>query len=266
MRRSSIRSRRPAVPLKSVQEIASMRKAGEVVAAALREVTAAVEPGVTTGQLNAVAEEVIAAAGAIASFRGVPALVPGAQDFPAATCISVNEEVVHGLPGSRILAEGDIVSVDVGAILDGWHGDAAVTVGVGSISEEAERLIRVTREALEAGIAQARAGGWLGDVSAAIQAHAEGHGYSVVKDFTGHAIGREMHEGFQIPNFGIAKSGLRLRAGMTMALEPMLTAGSESVGIRSDGWTVATLDGSLSAHFEHTVAVTKGDPIVLTAA
>jgi methionyl aminopeptidase len=243
-----------------------MRRAGKVVAAALKEVTAAIEPGVTTRELNAVVEAVIRGAGAIPSFLGVPAIVQGAPDFPAASCISVNEEVVHGLPGDRVLKEGDIVSIDVGAILDGWHGDAAVTVGVGRISPEAERLIRVTREALELGIAQARAGGWLGDISAAIQAHGEQAGFSVVKDFTGHAIGRQMHEGFQIPNFGIPKSGIRLRAGMTMALEPMFTTGSENVGIRSDGWTVATLDGSLSAHFEHSVAVTDTDPIVLTAA
>lgn len=265
MRRASIRNRRPPVRLKSASEIEAMRRAGRVVAEALRQVAAALEPGITTGDLNAVAEQVITSVGGIPSFKGVPALVPGAPDYPAASCVSVNEEVVHGLPGSRVLREGDIVSVDVGVILEGWHGDAAVTLGVGRISEEAKRLITVTREALEAGIAVARAGGWLGDISAAIQAHGEQNGYSVVRDFTGHAIGREMHEGFQIPNFGVPKTGLRLRPGMTMALEPMFTAGGASVSIKSDGWTVVTQDGSLSAHFEHTVAVTNGEPIVLTA-
>lgn len=241
-----------------------MGRAGRVVAQALREVTSAVEPGVTTGRLNAIVEEVISAAGGIASFKGVPAIVPGGPDFPAASCVSVNEEVVHGLPGERVLQAGDIVSVDVGVILDGWHGDAAVTVGVGNIRQQAEHLVGVTREALMAGIAEAKAGGWLGDVSAAIQAYGEERGLSVVKDFTGHAIGREMHEGFQIPNFGVPKTGMRLRAGMTMAIEPMFTLGSAQVTIRGDGWTVTTVDGSLSAHWEHTIAVTDGEPAVLT--
>ena len=264
VRRKALRSRRPTVRLKRPAEVSAMGRAGRVVAQALREVAAASEPGVTTGQLNKIVDDVITAAGGIASFKGVPAIVPGGPAFPAASCVSVNEEVVHGLPGERVLRSGDIVSVDVGVILDGWHGDAAVTVGVGPIGPQAELLVRMTREALLAGIDAARAGGWLGDISAAIQAQGEKHGLAVVRDFTGHAIGREMHEGFQIPNFGVPKTGMRLRAGMTMAIEPMFTLGSAEVAIRSDGWTVTTVDNSLSAHWEHTIAVTDGEPAVLT--
>ncbi len=242
-----------------------MGRAGRVVAEALREVGAAVAPGVTTGDLNRIVEEVITAAGGIASFKGVPAIVPGGPAFPSASCVSINEEVVHGLPGERILQAGDIVSVDVGVILEGWHGDAAITAAVGPIGPEAERLVQVTREALMAGIDAARSGGWLGDVSAAIQSCGESRGLAVIRDFTGHAIGREMHEGFQIPNFGTPKTGMRLRPGLTMAIEPMFTLGSAQVAIRGDAWTVTTVDGSLSAHWEHTIAVTDGEPAVLTA-
>ncbi len=242
-----------------------MGRAGRVVAEALREAGAAVAPGVTTGELDRIVEDVIAASGGIASFKGVPAIVPGGPAYPAASCVSVNEEVVHGLPGERVLQAGDIVSVDVGVILDGWHGDAAITAAVGEISPEAQHLVEVTRQALMAGIAAARSGGWLGDVSAAIQSFGESRGLSVVRDFTGHAIGREMHEGFQIPNFGSPKTGMRLRPGLTMAIEPMFTLGSAQVAIRSDAWTVTTVDGSLSAHWEHTIAVTDGEPAVLTA-
>ncbi len=259
-----VRSRRPPVRGKSAAEIEKMRAAGRIVGRVLRLLATEAKPGVTTAHLNDLAEKAIANAGGVPSFRGVPPLVVGAPAYPSATCISVNQEVVHGLPGSRELKDGDLVSVDVGVILDGWHGDAAVTFGVGSISPEARRLMETTSEALQAGIAALRSGGRLGDVSAAIQARGESRGYGVVRDFTGHAIGREMHEGFQIPNFGLAGTGLRLRPGMTMALEPMFTIGSPEVAIEADGWTVATRDGSLSAHFEHTVAVTKGEPIILT--
>jgi len=265
VRRTLVRNRRPPVRPKTPDEIAAMRRAGRVVGQALEQVSAAIAPGVTTAELDRIADEVIASAGGVASFKGVPAIVPGAPPFPAASCVSVNEEVVHGIPGPRVLQQGDIVSIDVGAIVDGWHGDAAITVAVGPVSEEAERLIQVTRDALVAGISQARAGGWLGDISAAIQSYGEEHGLSVVREFTGHAIGREMHEGLQIPNFGTPGTGARLRAGMTLAIEPMFTLGSPRVSIRRDGWTVVTLDGSLSAHWEHTIAITDGEPEILTA-
>jgi len=241
-----------------------MRKAGRVVAEVLEALSAAAEPGVTTADLDRLAETKIKAAGGVPSFRGVPSANPGVAPFPAVACISVNDEIVHGIPGPRKLKDGDIVSIDVGVIIDGWHGDAAVTVGVGSISGEAERLIETTRTALLAGIEKARPGGWLGDVSAAIQQCAEENGYSVVRDYTGHGIGREMWEGFQVPNFGKPHTGLRLRAGLTMALEPMLNCGGPETRVGRDGWVVMTADGSLSAHFEHTIAVTEDGPVILT--
>ena len=241
-----------------------MREAGRLVAQVLQALGEAVEPGVQTAELDALADQMIRRAGAVASFRGVPAVKPGVQPYPAATCTSVNEEVVHGMPGPRVLATGDIVSLDVGVILDGWHGDATVTLGVAETGEEATRLIAAARGALAVGISRARAGGWLGDVSAAIQEFAESQGYSVVRDYTGHAIGRQMHEGFQVPNFGEPRTGLRLRPGMTMALEPMVNVGRAETRVADNGWTVATVDGKLSAHFEHTIAVTSGEPIILT--
>ena len=250
--------------LKTAAEIEAMREAGRLVARVLKTLEEAVQPGVQTGQLDQLADQLIQRAGAIASFRGVPAAIPGVQPYPAATCISVNEEVVHGIPGTRVLMRGDIVSLDVGVILDGWHGDATITLGVGEISEEAAQLIEVTRGALAAGIAKAWAGGWLGDISSAIQEFAESRGYSVVRDYTGHAIGREMHEGFQVPNFGQPRTGMRLRPGLTMAIEPMVNVGGAETVVASNGWTVVTADGKLSAHFEHTIAVTQGEPIVLT--
>lgn len=249
---------------KTAAEIEAMREAGRLVARVLKALEEAVQPGVQTGQLDQLADQLIQRAGAIASFRGVPATIPGVQPYPAATCISVNEEVVHGIPGTRVLMRGDIVSLDVGVILDGWHGDATITLGVGEISEEAAQLIEVTRGALAAGIAKAWAGGWLGDISSAIQEFAESRGYSVVRDYTGHAIGREMHEGFQVPNFGQPRTGMRLRPGLTMAIEPMVNVGGAETVVASNGWTVVTADGKLSAHFEHTIAVTQGEPIVLT--
>lgn len=252
------------VRLKSPPEIEAMRESGRIVARVLQALGEAAEPGVRTAELDAMADRMIREAGAIASFRGVPAAFPGVAPFPAASCISVNEEVVHGIPGERVLAEGDIVSIDVGTILNGWHGDGAVTVPVGQVSDEAQRLIEVTRGALAAGIAAARPEGWLGDISAAIAAYAESRGFSVVRDYTGHGIGRAMHEGFQVPNFGRPRTGLRLRPGMTMAIEPMVNVGGAETTVLANGWTVVTADGKLSAHFEHTIAVTQDEPLILT--
>ncbi|MHB0875904.1 MAG: type I methionyl aminopeptidase [Anaerolineae bacterium] len=252
------------VRLKTAAELDAMREAGRVVARVLQTLGAAAVPGMQTATLDRMADEMIVAAGGIASFRGVPAPKAGVPAYPAASCISINEEVVHGLPSGRELRSGDIVSIDVGVILDGWHGDATVTVGVGDVSDEAQRLLAATREALYVGISQMRAGGWLGDVSAAIAAYAESQGYSVVRDYTGHGIGREMHEGFQVPNFGRSQSGLKLRPGLTMAIEPMLNVGTAETKVLANGWTVVTADGKLSAHFEHTAAVTNGEPLILT--
>jgi len=264
MRWSRGRKRPSAVRLKTEGEIEAMRESGRLVAQVLQAVSSAVGPCVTTIELDRMADDLIRDAGAIASFRGVRAPVAGVPPYPAATCISVNEEVVHGVPGPRILREGDIVSLDIGVILSGWHGDATVTVGVGGLGEEAARLLSATRESLMAGIARARAGGWLGDISAAIQEYAESRGYSVVREYTGHAIGREMHEGFQVPNFGRAGSGLRLREGMTMAIEPMVNVGRSDTLVEDNGWTVVTVDRKLSAHFEHSIAVTRDGPLILT--
>lgn len=243
--------------LKSRDEIEKMRVAGRVVAVALAELTAKVIPGVTTGELDRLAEDVLSAHGAVPSFLGY-------KGYPSATCISVNEEVVHGIPGSRCLAEGDIVGIDLGAIVGGYHGDAAITLPVGEISAAARKLLTVTREALYAGIRMARIGNRLGDISHAIQRHAESRGFSVVRDLVGHGIGRDMHEEPQVPNFGKPGRGPYLEEGMTLAIEPMLNAGGYHVESQSDGWTMVAKDRSLSAHFEHTVAITKNGPDILT--
>lgn len=264
MRWVSGRRREREYQLKTPAELEAMREAGRVVARVLQALAQAAAPGVATAELDKLADEMIAAAGGIASFRGVPAPRAGVEDYPASSCISVNEEVVHGVPGPRLLRQGDIVSMDVGVILDGWHGDATVTVGIGDISPEAARLLETTHEALMVGIAKARAGGWLGDVSSAIQTYAESRGYSVVREYTGHGIGRVMHEGFQVPNFGAPRSGMRLKEGLTMAVEPMLNVGVPETRVLENGWTVVTADGKLSAHWEHTIAVTDGDPLILT--
>lgn len=234
-----------------------MRKAGRVVAVTLAALAREVRPGITTLDLDRLAESTIRAQGATPSFKGY-------RGFPASVCVSVNEEVVHGIPGRRILHEGQIVSLDVGAIFEGMQGDAALTVAVGQVSTRMQTLMRVTQAALAAGIQQARAGNRLGDVSAAIQAVAEGAGFSVVREYGGHGVGRSMHEDPHIPNWGQAGSGLLLRAGMTLALEPMVNAGKYQVRVKSDNWTVVTVDGQPSAHFEHTVAITEGEPEILT--
>ena len=234
-----------------------MRKAGQIVAEVLAKLTEAVKPGVTTAHLNVLAERELSARKAVPSFKGY-------RGFPASICASVNEEVVHGIPGPRRLKEGDIISLDVGAIYQGFQGDAAVTVGVGEIDESARRLIEGTREALVAGIAAAKNGARLGDISAAIQEHAESRGYSVVREYVGHGIGRVMHEDLQIPNFGVPGQGPLLQKGLTMALEPMVNIGGWKTKVAADGWTVVTADGSLSAHFEHTIAISDGEAEILT--
>ncbi len=243
--------------IKSPREINLMRQAGRIVAQILGILVEAIKPGITTKKLDEIAEEEVKKYGAIPSFKGY-------RGFPASICTSVNEEVVHGIPGERVLKEGDIISLDFGAIYKGFHGDAAVTVGVGKISSEAERLIKTTQEALEAGIAAAREGAHLSDISAAIQFCAESNGFSPVREYVGHGIGREMHEAPQIPNFGPPGRGPVLKRGMTLALEPMLNAGDWHTKVLSDRWTVVTADGSLSAHFEHTIAITEGEAEILT--
>lgn len=243
--------------LKSPEEIALMREAGRVVAKALGALRRAIRPGITAAELDALAYQVIAAGGALPSFKGY-------RGFPASVCVSVNEEVVHGIPGESVLKEGDIVSLDLGAILEGYHGDAAITLGVGEISEKARRLVEVTFSALWAGIFQAKPDNHVGDISWAIQSYVESRGYSVVREYVGHGIGREMHEPPQIPNFGEPGAGPPLEAGMTFALEPMVNIGGYRTKVCEDEWTVVTADGSLSAHFEHTLAITSNGPEILT--
>ena len=239
-----------------------MRHSGQIVAEVLQKMRELVAPGVATEELNAAAAEIILGHSAIPSFKGYP---PGSpHPFPASICASVNEELVHGIPGPRTLKEGEIISIDVGAIHSGYHGDAAVTLPVGKVSEEVKDLLKVTEESLYAGIAQARAGNRTGDVSAAIQIHVEQHGYSVVREYTGHGIGSQMHEEPQIPNFGEPGHGTLLREGMTMALEPMVLVGDHRVRVLGDHWTVVSAQGRLTAHFEHTIAVQDGEAEILT--
>lgn len=246
------------ITLKTRVEIEKMRAAGGVVADALTELAASIVPGKTTTlELDRLAESIIRGRGAIPSFKGY-------RGYPNATCIAINDVVVHGIPGAQTLREGDIVGIDLGAILDGYHGDSAMTVGVGRISREAQFLLEVARDALFAGISKALCGNRLGDVSHAIQAHVEANGFSAVRDLVGHGIGTSMHEEPQVPNFGKPGTGPRLEPGMTLAIEPMVNAGKFDVESLSDGWTVVTRDHSLSAHFEHTIAVTEEGPDILT--
>jgi len=249
------------IVLKSPHELALMREAGRIVARTLAALREFIQPGVTTAQLDALAYRIITQHGAVPSFKGY-------RGFPASLCASVNEEVVHGIPGPRVLKEGDIISLDVGAIYQGYHGDAAITVGVGEISGEAARLMEVAVGALEAGIAQARPGRRLWDVIRAIQSHVEARGFNVVREYQGHGIGQEMHEEPNIPNFlnssGPRPKNVRLRPGMTLALEPMVVVGDWRTRVLDNKWTVVTKDGKLSAHFEHTVAVTEEGPEILT--
>lgn len=251
------------IEIKSEKEIAVMRQAGKIVAEILRILTKQVKPGMKTKELDIIAERELKRLGAESSFKGY-------RGYPATVCVSINDEIVHGIPGGRVLKEGDIVSLDFGAIYNGFHGDAAVTVPVGKVSPEARRLMETTRTCLEKGITAARDGAKLGDVSAAIQKYAESKGYSLVREYTGHGIGRKMHEDPQIPNCTEPPYGLQpgtgpvLKKGMTLALEPMLNAGGWRTRVADDQWTVLTADGSLSAHFEHTIAVDNTEPDVLT--
>lgn len=245
------------VTLKTAEQVATMRRAGAIVAEMLARTKAAVRPGVTTADLDKIAAEVLKEHGATSSFLGY-------YGYPATICTSVNEEIVHGIPSRRKLKEGDIIGIDAGAIVDGWHADAAVTVPVGRVSDEATRLIRTTEEALRRAIAAAKAGGRLGDVGSAVQAFAERSGFSVVRNYVGHGIGRAMHEPPQVPNYGTAGVGRPIGVGLCIAIEPMLNAGGRESRLLDDGWTVVTADGSLSAHFEHTVAITDEGPVVLT--
>jgi methionyl aminopeptidase len=243
--------------LKSPQEIEKMRRSNQIVAEILAEMKTSARPGVTTRELDELAEALLAKLKAHSAFKGY-------NGYPATLCTSVNEEVVHGIPSNRVLKEGDILSLDFGAIYDGFYGDAAITLPIGSISTEAEQLLRVTEEALYLAIDKARPENRLMDISAAIQRHVESHGFSVVRDFVGHGIGKHLHEKPQVPNFGIPGRGVRLKPGMTLAIEPMINAGGCEVMIREDGWTAVTKDRSLSAHFEHSVAVTENGPAILS--
>jgi methionyl aminopeptidase len=245
------------IPIKSASDIAAMRRAAQVAARALRDVCAAVRPGVTTRELDRIAEDRIRALGGVPSFLGY-------RGYPASICTSVNDEVVHGIPGRRALRPGEILSIDLGAEVDGFHGDLAVTVPVGTVDESRQKLLAVTAEALEDGIAAVRPGARLGDVGAAIQRRVERAGFSVVRDYAGHGVGRRLHEEPQVPNFGRRGVGLALRPGMTLAIEPMVNMGGSDVVVERDGWTVRTADGQPSAHFEHTVAVTEDGCDVLT--
>jgi len=245
------------VILRTPAEIEQMRRAGSLVGQVLERLREHVAPGVSTRELDAIAENMICSRGGVPSFKGY-------RGYPAPICASVNNEIIHGIPGDRMLVDGDIISIDCGAMLGGYHGDAAMTFPVGPVSAEAEKLMTVTREALNAGIAMARLKMRLGDIGNAIQRHVEANGFSVVRDFVGHGIGRHMHEDPQIPNFGPAGMGMRLRTGMVLAIEPMVNAGGHEVVVMDDGWTACTRDGSLSAHFEHTVAITDDGPEVLT--
>jgi methionyl aminopeptidase len=244
---------------RSASELGKMRAAGRLVGEVLSELVARVAPGVSTAELDELAEKRIAAAGAVAAFKGY-------HGYPATICASINDEVIHGIPSAhRMLCEGDIVSIDVGVSLDGYYGDSALTLPVGQVSEEAATLLRVTEEALYKAIERVRSGRRVSDIGHAVQRHVEAYGFSVVREFVGHGIGQRMHEEPQVPNYGDPGRGPRLTEGMVLAIEPMVNAGKAAVKVLSDGWTAVTKDRSLSAHFEHTVAVTSGEPWILTA-
>ncbi len=243
---------------KSPAELEKMRAANQLVARILEELAAMVAPGVSTADLDAAAEAKVRAAGAEPAFKGY-------RGYPATLCASVNEQVVHGIPSATPLKSGDIVSLDMGVKLNGYYGDSALTVAVGTVGDDVARLLRVTQEALERGIVQVKVGGRISDIGHAIQTHVEAHGFSVVREFVGHGIGASLHEEPQSANYGEPGRGPRLAEGMTLAIEPMVNMGKAAVKVLADGWTAVTKDGSLSAHFEHTVAVTKDGPLVLTA-
>jgi methionyl aminopeptidase len=253
------------VVLKSKEEIEMMRRAGKIVALALDEIRRHTRPGVTTGELDRIAEDFLKRYNAAAVFKGYPNQREGGPPFPKTITACVNEELVHGIPSDeRVLCEGDIFSVDCGAYYKGWVGDAATTISVGQISEEAQRLLAVTEQALYEGIKQGRLGNHTEDISVAVQEYVERQGYSVVREYTGHGVGRNMHEDPQVPNFGQRGRGMRLKKGMTIALEPMVNIGTWKTKLLDDSWTVVTADGKLSAHFEHSFAITDGEPDILT--
>ncbi len=250
------------IELKSQAEIGKMRSSGKIVAEILASLVELVRPGVTTAYLDREAERMIAKLGAEPAFKNYRV---GTAVFPAVLCASINEEVVHGIPSDRRVRDGDMLSLDFGVKRDGFYGDAAVTVPVGTVDEESIRLIRVTRVCLEVAVDQLREGKRLGDIGAVVQEHAESAGYSVVRDFVGHGIGRALHEDPQVPNFGKIGRGHRMKPGMVLAVEPMVNMGAAGVRIQEDGWTAVTADGRRSAHFEHTIAITDDGPEILTA-
>jgi len=245
------------ITLKSEEEIEKMAQACRVVAKALDYMGEMVKPGITTKEIDRFADDYIRSQNALPAFKGY-------RGYPASICASVNNEVIHGIPSDRLLEEGDIIGIDLGAYKDGFYGDAAYTFPVGRIDEKAERLLKITEESLYRGIENARPGKRLSDISCAIQQHVEANGFSVVRAFVGHGIGRDLHEDPQVPNFGTPGRGLRLRSGMTLAIEPMVNDGGYEVAVLDDGWTAVTLDGGLSAHFEHTIVITSAEPIILT--
>ncbi len=248
------------IVLKTERELKIMREACKISAQALKLVGNAVEPGVTTAELDALAEKFIRSKGAVPNFKNY-------QGYPATACISINNEVIHGIPNvKRKICAGDIVSVDLGAKYEGYHGDNAATFACGDVSDEAKRLMEVTKQSLYEGIAAAQSGNRIGDIGYAVQKYVEERGFSVVRDFVGHGIGTEMHEPPEVPNFGTPGRGIRLLPGMTVAIEPMVNAGKHGVSVQPDGWTVLTRDGSLSAHFEHTVVITRDGAKILTEA
>jgi len=252
-------SDRPIV-IKNPPEIDIMREAGRINALVLQEVGKLIKPGVATEVLDAAAEELIRDNGGKPAFKHYP----GPYPYPATLTISINEELVHGIPGKRKLEEGDLVSIDCGTVLDGFVADSAFSMGVGEISDQAQQLLEVTEKALYEGIEKMRSGNRVGDVSATIQKHVEGHNFHVPREYTGHGVGRNMHEGPLVPNFGVSGRGIPLRPGITVALEPMVMVGTHRTKVLDDQWTVISADRSLTAHFEHSVAVTDGDPIILT--
>ena len=245
------------IAIKNSRELRAMKEACVVSARALQLAGKAIEPGVTTGEVDRIVRHYIESQGATPSFLGY-------DGFPASACISINDQVIHGIPGKRVIKAGDIVSVDVGACLNGFHGDNAATFAAGEISPDAQALMDATRESLYEGIRAAMAGGRVGDIGAAVQRYVEVRGYSVVRQFVGHGVGTNLHEDPSVPNFGTPGRGPRLLPGMTLAIEPMINAGTGDVRILSDGWTTVTKDGRLSAHFEHTVAITADGPVILT--
>ena len=246
------------IVLKTTRELSLMKEACVIAAGALKAAGEAVEPGVTTEEINRIAHNFITKSGAIPTFKGY-------SGYPAATCISINDEVIHGIPSKkRIIKAGDIVSIDVGATFNGYVGDNAATFAAGDISPEAQRLCDTTRESLYEGIKAAVAGGRIGDIGSTIQRYCEERGFSVVREFTGHGVGKQMHEDPSVPNFGTPGRGVRLLPGMTIAIEPMINMGGAGIRQLPDGWTIKTKDGSLSAHFEHTVAITSNGPVILT--